>query len=398
MDFDIILTLKKYICSLNCQAYKVKSPLKPRIQKPSLFFKICLALVLLFGLEKTVAQTKTSFDKNTWVFMVGVLEWADKESFASFDKRGRVDAKILKFFQESGIAPDHIVYFRDKEATTPEVKRAFNNFLKKAQKDDQLFFYYCGHGYHNDDSQVCFANYSGGEWTAKEIVKAVDENFIGKNAFFVADCCNSGGLADEAQKYKSKNFVALNSVVPKDLSTGNWTFSNALLYGLQGKNFTDTDANGSLGLAELANYVDKEMAVVEGQKAAYYIPQGLKNWVVTKGIPTKKDKRIGQHVMVDYDGEDYLGFITNTDAAKGINVRFYSYTNNEVEWVEASRVKPFVCKSDFALGALVRVYSSYDQKWMKARVLRKFSCLHYIRYEGYGSEWDEWVSPDNIKK
>lgn len=71
--------------------------------------------------------------------MVGVLEWADKESFASFDKRGRVDAKILKFFQESGIAPDHIVYFRDKEATTPEVKRAFNNFLKKAQKDDQLF-------------------------------------------------------------------------------------------------------------------------------------------------------------------------------------------------------------------------------------------------------------------
>jgi hypothetical protein len=330
--------------------------------------------------------------------MVGVLEWADKESFASFDKRGRVDAKILKFFQENGVAPDHIVYIKDKEATTPQVKKAFVDFLKKAKKGDQLFFYYCGHGYHNDGSKVCFANYSGGEWTADDIVKVVDVNFAGNNAFFVADCCNSGGLADEAQKYKTKNFVALNSVVPKDLSTGNWTFSNALLYGLQGKNFTDIDGNGTLTLTELANYIDKEMAVVEGQKAAYYIPQSLKNMTVTSGLSTKKDKRIGQHVWVDYDGEDYLGFVANADLAKGLNIRFYSYTNNEIEWVEASRVKPFTCKSDFPIGATVKVYSNYDEKWLKAKVLKKFSCLHYIRYDGYGSEWDEWISPENIKK
>lgn len=330
--------------------------------------------------------------------MVGVLEWADKNEFASFDKRGRVDAKILKFFQDSGIAADHIIYLKDKEATTPEVKKAFANFLKKAKKDDQLFFYYCGHGYHNDNNKVCFANYSGGDWTANEIVKAVDENFAGKTAFFVADCCNSGGLADEAQKYKTKNFVALNSVVPKDLSTGNWTFSNALLYGLQGKNFVDTDNNGSLTLIELAQYIDQEMAIVEGQKAAYYIPQNLKNLVISGGISKRKDKKIGDHVWVDYDGEDYLGFITATDLTKGLNVRFYSYTNNELEWVAANRAKPFVCKSDYPTGAIVRVYSTYDEKWMKARVLKKFSCLHNIRYEGYGREWDEWVSSEKIKK
>lgn len=381
------------------QTDKVKSPLKYKADKFFLFFKkLPLLLFIFFISGKTIAQPTSYFDKNTWVFMVGVLEWSDKNEFASFDKRGRVDAKILKFFQDSGIAADHIVYIKDKEATTSEVKKAFANFLKKAKKDDQLFFYYCGHGYHNDKNNVCFANYSGGEWTANEIVKAVDMNFAGKTAFFVADCCNSGGLADEAQKYKTKNFVALNSVVPKDLSTGNWTFSNALLYGLQGKNFVDTDNNGSLTLTELAQYIDQEMAIVEGQKAAYYVPQNLKNLAITNGIAKRKDKKIGEHVWVDYDGDDYLGFVTATDPTKGLNVRFYSYTNNELEWVAANRTKPFKCQFDFSVGALVSVYSAYDEKWMKARVLKKFSCLHYIRYEGYGSEWDEWVSPDKIKK
>ncbi|WP_255037407.1 caspase family protein [Lacihabitans soyangensis] len=381
------------------QTFEAKSPLKHKADKFFLFFKKLTFLLFIFFISgKTFAQSTSYFDKNTWVFMVGVLEWSDKNEFASFDKRGRVDAKILKFFQDNGIAADHIVYLKDKEATTSEVKKTFASFLKKAKKEDKLFFYYCGHGYHNDKNNVCFANYSGGDWTANEIIKAVDLNFAGKTAFFVADCCNSGGLADEAQKYKTKNFVALNSVVPKDLSTGNWTFSNALLYGLQGKNFVDTDSNGSLTLTELAQYIDQEMAIVEGQKAAYYVPQNLKNLVITNGIPKRKDKKIGDHVWVDYDGEDYLGFVTATDPTKGLNVRFYSYTNNELEWVAANRTKPFKCQSDFSVGALVSVYSTYDEKWMKARVLKKFSCLHYVRYEGYGSEWDEWVSPDKIKK
>ena len=46
----------------------------------------------------SIAQTKTGFDR-TWVFMVGVLEWEDANTFASFEKKERVDAKILRFFQ-----------------------------------------------------------------------------------------------------------------------------------------------------------------------------------------------------------------------------------------------------------------------------------------------------------
>lgn len=358
-----------------------------------------LLLIILLCISSNsfmMAQSKTGFGK-TWVFIVGVLEWKDSNSFASFEKKDRLDNKILKFFRENGIPENQIAYISDKQATTKAVKDAFIPFSKQAQKDDMLFFYYCGHGYKNDKKQVCFANYQGSDWSAEEIVKTVNENFAGNTAFFTADCCNSGGLSLEVQKYKTKNFVALNSVVPKDVSTGNWTFSNALLYGLQGQPFVDTDNDGAITLNELANYIDQEMAIVEGQKSANYIPANMKNWVVASNVSKKKSARIGERVLVNYEGQDWLGFITSVNKDGLFKVRFYSYTNDETDWVESSRIKPFTCKKNFAVGASVKVYYKDDQKWYPATVVKKFSCLHYIHYEGFGKEWDEWVSPDNIK-
>lgn len=333
----------------------------------------------------------------TWVFMVGVLEWADKNDFASFDKSGRLDAKIFQFFKNSGVPTHQMLYLQDKQATTSEVRKALTAFLKKSQKEDILFFYYCGHGYKNEAEKVCFANYQGGDWSAQEIVKNVAQNFAGNTAFFTADCCNSGGLAREVQKYPTKNFVALNSVVPTDVSTGNWTFSSALLYGLQGKNFIDTNNDTQITISELAGYIDQEMAIVEGQKAAYYVPENMANWVVATDVTSKKNKRIGEHVWVNYDGEDYLGFIVDANQ-NTYQVRFFSYTNNETDWVAAKQLKPFRCKKDFAVGSAVQVYYEDDKKWYAAKVLKKFSCLHYVHYEGYSNEYDAWISPDNIKK
>ncbi|WP_064196371.1 MULTISPECIES: caspase family protein [Emticicia] len=359
--------------------------------------KYFLLLSLLVINLKGIGQQKLDYSR-TWVFMVGVLEWADANTFASFDKKGRLDTKILNFFQKQGVPASQMLYLKDQKATTKAVREAFAPFLKQAKKGDALFFYYCGHGYKNDGGKVCFANYQGADWTAEEIVKTVNENFAGNTAIFTADCCNSGGLAKEVQMYPSRNYAALNSVVPTDVSTGNWTFSNALLYGLEGRNFVDIDNNGQIQLPELAQYIDTEMAIVEGQKSLYFVPNTMKNFEIKAGVPIKKNSRIGERVQVDYDGTDWLGFIENVEADKRLKVRFYSYTNNEVDVVEASRVKAFKCTKDFPIGARVKVYSTNDKAWYAAKVLKKFSCLHYIHYEGYDDEYDEWVSTDKIKK
>jgi hypothetical protein len=359
--------------------------------------KILFVLLIFSWSWNAEAQPKSQL-KNVRLFMVGVLEWADKNSFASFDKRGRLDAKILKFFKDNGVADDHIVYLKDKEATTDVVRKTYRDFLKKSSPDETLIFYYCGHGYKDDNEKVCFANYSGANFTASEIVKSADELFKGKTAYFLADCCNSGGLADEARKYKKKQFVALNSVVPKDLSTGNWTFSNALLYGLQGQNFVDKNGNGSISLSELAQYIDEEMAVVEEQKSAYFIPASMQNTIITSNVPSKKDPKVGMRVNVDYDGETYMGFVTGKNKEGLYSVRFYSYLNNETDLLSASELMPVKCSSDFKVGARVKVYSEMDEEWLPAKVEKKFMCLHFISYDGFGPEWNEWVSTDKIKK
>ena len=354
-----------------------------------------LAIILIGSNAIVSAQTKTGFSK-TWVFMVSLVEFSDT-SLASFDKEGRIDSKILNFFKNNGVPPNQIVYLKDKQAATSSIRAEFANFLKRATKGDKLFFYYSGHGYINEKDKVCFATFKGDEWSAEEIVSTVNNNFAGDKAFFTADCCNSGGLAKEVQKYPQREYAALNSVVPTSTSTGNWTFSNALLYGLQGKNFIDYNNNGNITLEELAKYIDEEMAVVEGQKAYYYIPTSMKNWVVTNNVPIKKNLLVGSRVMVDYGGEDYMGFVEEADAKNNFKIRFYSYTNNETEWLNISRLKPFACSKDYKIGTKVKALSRYDEKWYPGKVIKKFLCLHLVHFDNYDSEWDEWMAPKNIE-
>ena len=329
--------------------------------------------------------------------MVSLVEWEDT-SIPTFEKDGRIDSKIIDFFKKNGIPSSQILYLKDKQANTNAVRAELINFLKKAKKDDNLFFYYSGHGYVNDDDKVCFTTYKGEDWSAEEIVSNVNTYFAGNKAFFTADCCNSGGLADATQKYPKREYVALNSVVPTSKSTGNWTFSNALLYGLEGKNFIDFNNNGIISVAELAKYIDEEMAVVEGQKAYYHIPNSMKNWVVTKNVPVKKNLLVGSRVMVDYDGQDYMGFVEDADAKNNFKVRYYSYTNNESEWIKLSQIKPVIFVNNFNIGTKVKAISSLDDKWYTGKVIKKFLSLNLIHFDGYDSIWDEWVSTKNLEK
>ncbi len=359
--------------------------------------KYCLfILLLLFTTTFLNAQPKTGFGK-TWVFMVSLVEWEDT-TLSKFDKEGRIDTKIIDFFKKNDIPSNQIVYLIDKKATTNTIRSEFVNFLKQAKKEDNLFFYYSGHGYKNDDDKVCFATYKGDEWSAEEIVSTVNNNFAGNKAFFTADCCNSGGLSLEAKKYPNREYVALNSVVPSSISTGNWTFSNALLYGLQGKSFLDFNNNGNITVEELSRYIDEEMAIIEGQKAYYYIPPSMKNWVVTKNVLIKKNLLIGSRVMVNNDGEDYLGFVEDADLKNNFKIRYYSYTNHESEWVSLGKIKPYFFVDEFNIGTKVKALSNFDSTWYTGKVIKKFLSLHLIHYDGYDSEWDEWIPTKHLKK
>jgi len=335
--------------------------------------------------------------KNTRVFMVGVLEWQDAATFSSFDKTGRLDEEIFNFFKNAGVPAAQMLFIKDKEALTQGLNKKMADFLDKSGPEEVLFFYYAGHGYHNAQDDVCLASYDVGgdrEWTVNSIVKTIQDHFKGKLVLLTADCCASGGLAAAAKKNGNGKMVALNSVISKDASTGNWTFSNALLYGLQGKNYVDTDQDQKITLPELADFIDTEMAIVEGQKSASYIPDNLKGWVVSDQIPLKSNERIGERVNVDYDGTDYMGRIIEVKDGK-YDIQFYSYTSTETDWVSADRLKKLQLKN-LPEGTSVSVL--FEGKWYPAKVLDSNAGMHYVHYDNYGDEWNEWVGKNRIKK
>jgi hypothetical protein len=63
---------------------------------------------------------------------------------------------------------------------------------------------------------------------------------------------------------------------------------------------------------------------------------------------------------------------------------------------QARRVKVVRSASRFRSGD--RVMVEWKGQWWKARVLRVQNGNYFITYDGYGSEWDEWVGNNRIRR
>src|SRR5215212_3265 len=83
--------------------------------------KLVLGLLWLMFVSAPAAplfQESSWQPARTWVFVVGTLEWQDKETFESFPKENRRDRELVRFFREQGVPAEQIVYLQDRAATT----------------------------------------------------------------------------------------------------------------------------------------------------------------------------------------------------------------------------------------------------------------------------------------
>jgi len=60
-------------------------------------------------------------------------------------------------------------------------------------------------------------------------------------------------------------------------------------------------------------------------------------------------------------------------------------------------MKAYAYPKMFQPGTVVERYSEDYQEWYPAKVLSVFSGLHFIHYDGYGSEYDDWMAPKKIR-
>jgi hypothetical protein len=336
----------------------------------------------------------------TLVFAVGILEFEDPD-VETFPQELRRDAELVLLLRERGA---DVTFLRDREATRARIARDFRALLGRSQPGQTLIVYYTGHGLRTPDGAVGFLPWDGdGEletsWSATEVVESTLEGFKGERALFLIDCCHSGGLADVAVARGDGARVALATLTSSwasSQSTGNWTFTEAVLAALRGEPLLDADADGSVSLAETAAWAEAEMVFGEEQLTTFHAPArfgAATRLAVVTGA--KAAPRVGERVEVLDEGEWWKARII---AVRGdeARVHFYGWDDAEDAWVTPERVRPFR-PTLRRVGQRVEV--EWDGDWFLGRIIEvRPDGLHKVTYDGYDASWDEWVPSSRMRK
>jgi hypothetical protein len=316
-------------------------------------------------------------------------------------KANRRDVKFVDHFREAGVSEDHIVYLQDQAATRRRIQSSFEALLSKARPDDLLVFYFTGHGFRDRESgQVYFANYDATDgdsaWAVRSIFGTLETHFRGKRVLLLADCCFSGGLADEARRHRGKLACAcLCSAFSHNGSTGAWTFTDTLLAGLRGDPLVDFDNDRHVALDELARDAELDMAFIERQKAVFATTNQFPPKLKLAEAKGQRRPRVGERLEAQWRGSWYRAKIIEVNGGR-YKIHYVDDGDSWDEWVGSDRLRPFRPPA-FAAKTKVQVRWGGDKKWYPATVRQSWYGLHLVHYDKDSAEWDEWVGPGAIR-
>lgn len=363
-------------------------------------FSILLAVFLL-TFQTVAAQSPEWNPQRTWVFMVGLLEWEDSENFASFPKENRRDVTLLNVLKSRGVLADRIVDLQDRSATTSRIKTEFEKLLRRTGPRDTILVYLEGHGYKDDDGVTFFASYDTDEESnpgvpLSLIPDTIDRYFKGSTAIIVQDHCYSGTMARLVQKRKSSiAYAALASSSASQSSTGNWTFTEAVISAFRGDQVSDDNADGIVTFEELRANAEADMLFGEEQVAAFAFTGGFDaRTKITNTVP-KTGPRVGERVEAYSIDGWYRGFIIDQKEGK-FRIHYYGYEDSDDEWVTPKMIRSPKTSSQYKIGDKVEV--KWRNEWYPAHILNIRGGSHFISYDDSDVDENEWVSSKRIRR
>lgn len=365
-------------------------------------------LVFLLSVSFSLSHAKSSSNQTglswnperTWVFFVGLLEWQDSKRFGSFPQKNRRDEMLLNVLRGKGVPENQILYLRDSQATSAKINSTFPTFLSKAKPGDWVFVYFCGHGYKSSDNKITYlASYDVNNknlgWRVDSIPETIEQNFKGSNAILALDNCYSGALAEVVKNRSPKiSYAAMTSAHFNSFSTANWTFTESLIYAFRGDSYIDDNSDGKVTLAELETNSKEDMLFAEEQLATFIFTGAFNKQGVVAISQTRSAPRVGDRVEVSSGGGWYKAFITeaNNDRYK---VRYYGYEESDDEWVSEKQIRQ-KSPAQYRVGSIVEV--NWQGEWYSAKILQNQSGAHYVEYDGFGNEWNEWVPSKRVRE
>ena len=371
--------------------------------------------LLLFNFPSPASASDAALSwepSRTLVFVVGVLKWQDK-SYLQFNTKARRDAQLVEFFKSKGVPEDKVTYLCDSEATIRNIYDEFDELLDKSKPGDTLVFYYCGHGWLDDNKEGYYANYdvkgNDNAISTKKIASKMKNKFQGATALFFADCCTSGSIGNSLAKQPGGySWGMATSVNPDGGSTSNCTFSQALIDALNGHKFVDANLDGMVSFGELQNYAAREMKSIDNQVAGSGSGNGFSDASYLLAKVKDPNEQIPRLVEVKWGGRWWKAKVLETkdNQAKIRWVQIGYDSSGDDEWHPFNELRetsgaPFngmaaaTTRNDFKVGDTVEVLWKGD--FYKAKILKAESGRFYIHYIEDDDSWDEWVDLSRMK-
>lgn len=368
-------------------------------------WSLSLFLVLLFRPTSGVRGAEVE-PARTYAVIAGVLKW-EANRLASFSPRHRKDQELYDVLRARGVPASNLVLLLDQKATRAGIQNALQTLAARAKKGSTFLFYYAGHGALLGDGTVALCSYDHDDANpnklpllASDVGKLLGKHFRGERVLLMADCCHSGGLEGAARHLARAGFKAasLTSAESANLSSGNWTFTQAVIDALRGEALADLNGDGRVLLGELAQTVAVEMKYREQQKSGFGAHGFETDFALARTGDTKPVKalpgpfRLREYVLAPDKGTTRVARVVGARGDK-ITVEFYGYTDKHTAHLPADRLQRVVHKTH-KVGEEVQV--SWEGQFYRAKILEVKDDFHLVTYPGYAAYWNEWVLSDRI--
>lgn len=98
----------------------------------------------------------------------------------------------------------------------------------------------------------------------------------------------------------------------------------------------------------------------------------------------------GDKVQVLWNGTWFAATVKEHKDNKWL-IHYDGYGDEWDEWVGSDRMKSSWKKGD-------KVTVEWNGQWYTATILEVGEGKYKVHYDGWGAEWDEWVTPNRMKK
>ena len=117
-------------------------------------------------------------------------------------------------------------------------------------------------------------------------------------------------------------------------------------------------------------------------------------WVTPERIREPLPLKPGTALEVEWKGKWFKAVIVEAGDGK-YKIHYDGYGDNWDEWVTFRRMRFHSLPPGWKVGDPVQ--ANWKGAWYKATIIGADGARYKIHYDGYGDNWDEWVGPDRIK-